>query len=436
MVLGYIWQFIFKSVVPAIGSAIGIQKLADILILSNPNLTLFGLVFAFTWQYAGYIMMIYVAALLNVPQELVEAASIDGANYWQKLKNVTLPMIAHAFTITTFLTLVNSFKQYDIIVALTNGGPTAMFKGDVVNSTELLAVHIYNVAFKYNRMAEGQARAIVFFIMLSVISIAQVYYNKKARLKCNDFKKKLKEVLLQLLTLILFLITIFPFFIVIINSSKSSLEIVTNPIKLPDRWVQLFINIKTIWTNPNLRYASSVYASVIITTFSLLTIALFSAMAAWVLVRRKTKLSNFIFLLFVSGLIIPFQVVMFPLVSFFRMINEAIGLPMLRTYHGMIFAYIGFGAPLAVFMFHGFIKTIPLELEEAAWIDGCSKPQIFFKIILPILKPIIVTICILNAIWIWNDFLLPSLVLGVGQNIQTIPLAIAAFAGSFVKNGI
>lgn len=246
-------------------------------------------------------------------------------------------------------------------------------------------------------------------------------------------KKRLTEVLLQILTLALFLITIFPFFIVVINSAKSSLEIVTNPIKFPDKWAQLFSNIKTIWTSPNIKYASSVYTSVIVTVFSLITISLFSSMAAWVLVRRKSKLSNFIFLLFVSGLIIPFQVVMFPLVSFFRMINEAIGLPMLRTYHGMIFSYIGFGAPLAVFMFHGFIKTIPLELEEAAWIDGCSRAQIYFKIILPILKPIIVTVSILNAIWIWNDFLLPSLILGVGQDIQTIPLAIAAFAGSFVK---
>lgn len=246
-------------------------------------------------------------------------------------------------------------------------------------------------------------------------------------------KKRLTEVLLQILTLTLFLITIFPFFIVVINSAKSSLEIVTNPIKFPDKWAQLLSNIKTIWTSPNIKYASSVYTSVIVTVFSLITISLFSSMAAWVLVRRKSKLSNFIFLLFVSGLIIPFQVVMFPLVSFFRMINEAIGLPMLRTYHGMIFSYIGFGAPLAVFMFHGFIKTIPLELEEAAWIDGCSRAQIYFKIILPILKPIIVTISILNAIWIWNDFLLPSLILGVGQDIQTIPLAIAAFAGSFVK---
>lgn len=90
-----------------------------------------------------------------------------------------VPMLAPAFTVTSFLTLVNSFKQYDIIVALTNGGPSALFNGEVVNSTELLAVHIYNVAFKFNRMAEGQARAILFFLILSVVSIAQVYYNKK-----------------------------------------------------------------------------------------------------------------------------------------------------------------------------------------------------------------------------------------------------------------
>lgn len=246
-------------------------------------------------------------------------------------------------------------------------------------------------------------------------------------------KRKITRILLTVITVVLFLITLFPFFIVVINSAKASLEIVTDPIAFPEKWSQLFENIKTIWTSQSIRYRSSVYTSAIITLSSLIAISVFSAMAAWVLVRRKTKMSTFIFLLFISGLIIPFQVVMFPLVSLFRMINETFGIQMLRTYHGMIFAYIGFGAPLAVFMFHGFIKSIPLELEEAALIDGCSKPQIFFKIIMPILKPIFVTISILNAIWIWNDFLLPSLVLGIGQNIQTIPLAIAAFAGSFVK---
>jgi len=179
LVLGYIWQFIFKSVIPSIGELLGIGFIENLLILAEPNLTLFGLIFAFTWQYAGYIMMIYVAALLNVPQELIEAAQIDGANFWQRMRNITIPMIAQAFTITSFLTLVNAFKQYDIIIALTNGGPTTLFKGEVVNSTEFLSVHIYNVAFKYNHMAEGQARAIIFFLVLTIVSMTQVYYNKK-----------------------------------------------------------------------------------------------------------------------------------------------------------------------------------------------------------------------------------------------------------------
>jgi len=179
LVLGYIWQFIFKSVVPSIGALVGFDALENLLILADPNWTLFGLIMAFTWQYAGYIMMIYVAALLNVPQELIEASQIDGANFFERLMNITVPMIAQAFTITSFLTLVNSFKQYDIIIALTNGGPSTMYQDQVVNSTELLAVHIYNVAFKYNNMAEGQARAIIFFLVLSVVSMGQVYYNKK-----------------------------------------------------------------------------------------------------------------------------------------------------------------------------------------------------------------------------------------------------------------
>lgn len=246
-------------------------------------------------------------------------------------------------------------------------------------------------------------------------------------------KPKVVSLVLTVITIIVFVFTVFPFFIVIINSAKASLEIISDPISMPANWGQLFENVKEIWSKPTVKYSSSVLSSVIITVFSLLTISIFSAMAAWVLVRTKSKKSTFIFLLFISGLVIPFQVVMFPLVSLFRIIKETIGIPMLRTYHGMIFAYIGFGAPLAVFMFHGFIKSIPLELEEAATIDGCSKPKIFFKIIMPILKPIFVTVIILNVIWIWNDFLLPSLVLGVGQDIQTIPLAIRNFAGSFVK---
>ncbi|OPL09018.1 MAG: sugar ABC transporter permease [delta proteobacterium ML8_F1] len=245
--------------------------------------------------------------------------------------------------------------------------------------------------------------------------------------------KKIALIIITAVTVVLFLLTMFPFFIVVINSAKASLEIIVDPIGMPQKWSQILVNIRDIWSRPSIRYASSLFSSVVITLSSLATISVFAAMAAWVLVRTKTRTSTIIFLIFISGLIIPFQVVMFPLVSLFRIIRETVGLPMLRTYHGMVIAYIGFGVPLAIFMFHGFIKSIPLEIEEAATIDGCSKAQTFFLIIMPILKPIFVTIIILNAIWIWNDFLLPSLVLGIGQDIQTIPLAIQAFAGSFVK---
>jgi len=193
-------------------------------------------------------------------------------------------------------------------------------------------------------------------------------------------KRKYVTIGLTLLTAILFIFTMFPFFIVVINSAKSSFEIITDPISFPERWGQILTNMSEIWNSESVRYSSSVISSVIITGLSLATISIFSAMAAWVLVRTKSKLSTFLFLFFLSGLIIPFQVVMFPLVSLFRNINEIFDIKMLRTYHGMILAYIGFGAPLAVFMFHGFIKSIPKELEEAATIDGCSKPQIFFLI--------------------------------------------------------
>jgi len=129
---------------------------------------------------------------------------------------------------------------------------------------------------------------------------------------------------------------------------------------------------------------------------------------------------------------------MFPLISWFHRIETALGLlntpfRLLQNYPGIIFAYLGFGMPLSIFLYHGFIKGIPLELEEAAIIDGCSKVRVFFTIIFPILKPISVTVMILNGIWIWNDYLLPLLMLGMSGDVQTLPLAVANFVSSFVR---
>jgi raffinose/stachyose/melibiose transport system permease protein len=161
-------------------------------------------------------------------------------------------------------------------------------------------------------------------------------------------------------------------------------------------------------------------------------------MGAWVLVRTKTVLSSVIFMMFVAAMVVPFQVVMFPLVNWLRTIEVVLHLDpgpfrLLQNYPGIIFAYLGFGSSLSIFLYHGFIKSVPLELEEAATIDGCSKPAMFFKIVFPLLTPIAVTVIILNGMWIWNDYLLPLLVLGSGNRVQTLPLAVANFVGSFLR---
>jgi len=135
--------------------------------------------FVNTWQYAGYIMMIYVASIQSISDSIMEAASVDGATYGKRITRILIPMMANAFTITIFLTLTTSFKQFDLNFSLTNGGPAMRFMGKAIRSSQLLAMDIYSTANGLNRMAEAQAKAVVFFILLVVFSLVQVYINKR-----------------------------------------------------------------------------------------------------------------------------------------------------------------------------------------------------------------------------------------------------------------
>lgn len=245
--------------------------------------------------------------------------------------------------------------------------------------------------------------------------------------------KKVRNTVFQLIALITCVGFFIPIILIIINAAKDSFAITNTPLSWPTHWATLLENIQTVWTSQNIQYRSSFVSSIIITVGSLVFIALFSSMAGWVLVRHKSKLSTAVFLVLVGAMVIPFQSLMLPLVAWFRTLGVMLHIPLLRSYTGMIFAYVGFGVPLSVFLFHGFIKAIPLELEEAARVDGCSRFQVFFYIVMPILRPVYITVLILNGIWIWNDFLLPLLILGKGNDIQTVPLAVSNFVGSFVR---
>jgi raffinose/stachyose/melibiose transport system permease protein len=246
-------------------------------------------------------------------------------------------------------------------------------------------------------------------------------------------RRRTSLVALEILAVVLFLLFLFPFFIVIVNSAKTPFEITQNPLSLPGAWVKILQNMALIWTSPNIQYSSSFASSVIITVASLVLLNVLSSQAAWVLVRTKTRLSMSIFITFVAAMVIPFHIVMFPLLTWFREITQITGIRLLRSFSGIILAYIGFGMSQSIFLFHGFIKSIPLELEEAATIDGCRPWQTFYQVIFPILRPIHATVLVLNGIWIWNDFLLPLLILGKGNKVMTIPLAVSNFAGAYVK---
>ena len=170
LILGYIWQFIFLDVFTLIGEVTGLDNVFFNWLI-DMDFALYALVFVFTWQMAGYIMIIYIAGIQSIPNDVMEASMIDGASWWQRLKNITFPLLMPAFTISLFLTLSSAFKIYDVNLSLTGGGPA--------NSTEMFAMNIYNEIFGYGNYGYGQAKAIIFFLIVAAITLTQVYMTKK-----------------------------------------------------------------------------------------------------------------------------------------------------------------------------------------------------------------------------------------------------------------
>ncbi|MFA6940686.1 MAG: carbohydrate ABC transporter permease [Clostridiaceae bacterium] len=239
--------------------------------------------------------------------------------------------------------------------------------------------------------------------------------------------KTKKSAGLVILGSIFAIFTLFPIYIMIVNSFKGRAQIFTDTMGLP-KPLDFSYYLTAI---ERMNFGKALLNSLIVTTASIALIITFSSMTAWVLVRSKSKLSDFILYAFVATMLIPFQAVMIPLMQYMSSWEiDAIHFSMIDTYYGLVFMYIGFGSSLSVFLYHGFIKGVPRSLEEAAMIDGCNKFQVFWKIVFPSLKPINVTVAILNVIWIWNDYLLPSLVLRSPSH-RTIPLSTFYFFGQF-----
>lgn len=237
---------------------------------------------------------------------------------------------------------------------------------------------------------------------------------------------KKSKVIKEILLLIVAIFYLSPIYIMLVNSFKNRQELYENVLAFPKEFSFQYY----IAAIEKMNFLNAFGNSLYITVVSVIFIVILSSMTAWMLARTNNRISKVIFMTFIATMLIPFQTIMMPLMQEMNWIMKTTGIPMLNTRGGLIFMNIGFNTSMAVFLYHGFIKSIPLSLEEAAMIDGASKFGIFWRIIFPMLKPITVTVMILNVISIWNDYLLPSLVL-TQKELRTIPLSTFYFFGEF-----
>ena len=235
-------------------------------------------------------------------------------------------------------------------------------------------------------------------------------------------KKKVMGILATLFFTLVSIVFVAPIFIVLINSMKSKTFINLETFKLPteESYVGLE-NYKTAITQYD--FLKAVGWTLFITVFSVAVILICCSMTAWFITRVKNVFTKMIYLLCVFSMVIPFQMVMFTLSGTADSLH-------LNTPWGIVIVYLGFGAGLAVFMFTGFVKSIPVEVEEAAMIDGCSPLRTFFCVVVPMMKPTFISVGILEAMWIWNDFLLPYLILDI-KEFKTISIVIQYMKGSY-----
>ncbi|WJH34936.1 carbohydrate ABC transporter permease [Paenibacillus sp. CC-CFT747] len=231
-----------------------------------------------------------------------------------------------------------------------------------------------------------------------------------------------RTLLLEVVGIIVALLFLVPFYFVIVNSMKNFAEIVANTANLPSSFY--LDNYTKVWKIMN--YPKAFTNSLLITVFANIGLVIISSMAAYRLVRSPSKFNNLLFAAFVAAMVIPFQSIMIPLVK----VADKAGL--MDSIPGLVICYFGFGVSLNLFLYHGFIKSIPREIEESATVDGSSPYGVFWRIIFPLLKPMTVTIILLNTLWIWNDYLLPSLVL-TSPGHRTIPLSTFSFFGQYTK---
>ena len=410
ILLGYIWQILLNGVLANLGKP---------LLALDERYGFIGLVILMCWQQIGYMMIIYVAGLQSVPGDLIEAAKIDGATGREILFKIKIPLVMPSITICTFLTLTNSFKLF----RPERGSDRRRARQP---ERDAGAEHLLHLLRPQRRPVEGhrpgQGRGLLPDRRCDLAGAAPLHPLQGGAVLMAK-AKRLYDNILTVVMAVLCLLWVYPVVLIFLNSLKVEGSFTTSTVFALPTAENFAGAANYIYGIVKMDFLSSFFYSLVITVSSVFLILLCCSMCGWYLTRVNNLLSKGMNLLIVFSMVVPFQMVMFTL-------SKTADTLKLNTPWNICIIYLGFGAGLAVFMFTGFMKSVPIEIEESAMIDGCNPVQLFFRIVFPILKPTMISTAILETMWVWNDYLLPTLVLDI-KKYRTIPMAIQYFRGGY-----
>ena len=380
--------------------------------ISNPQISLYVTAFVEAYKYLGLYMVIFYAALIGVPDELGEAALIDGASTWQEYLYVRIPYIKPVIIANCLLVLNGSLRSFEFSYLLTHGGPG--------NASELMTTYMYKQAFSSMKYGYGSSVAIMIVIICMVVGML---FRKFTGGGDDEMKKKkptIPSIIKWVIALILVVMQVYPFFYVFTSSFKSLDDFRQLPAyALPSKWVLTnFINVFT--KSHMLTYFKN---SIIVLIGVLIPLLLFALMAGFALSKIKFKGRKFVLNYFLLGLMLPMQVALIPLFTIFNKMG------LINTYPAIILPQIAFSLSYSIQLFYSFSKFFPEEMLEAAIIDGCSPIGCFFKMVVPMSLNSIITVATMQAVFCWNEYI-NAYTFTRSTDMKTITLGLNDFVGS------
>ena len=402
LAISFIWRWIFdyQGALNLVLGDVGLGSWRQVW-LGDPSIALWTILVVMIWQFSGLAMVLYLAGLQGIPDDVYEATLVDGASGWLRLRRVVLPLLAPAVTVTATYTLIIGLRVFDQVMALTQGGP--------VGASETLSWQIYEQTFALGHFGYGaafgsdpdgpdqRARA----------DAARGSPTERSEALRWGVRYTRRTLVREVAVIVLAVVFCLPFYLLVALALESTSESYRAPLSFP--WPPHLGNFSQAWsTGGQAALSHALWSSLVITVSSVVALIVVGSLCAYALARHRSRVSTTLYLLFVLGIILPFQLAIIPLFVAMR------DLGLVGDYLGMIVLNVGLLMPLTVFLYTGFIRALPRDYEEAAWVDGAGILRTYARVVFPLLWPITATVAVLAGIIVWNEFFV-ALIFLAGQ---------------------